>query len=661
MAKIKLMAFEIISLLSDSKKIVDYLQKTGAVQFEDATDEELIKYKTTAIVSQLENKLALAQSAYGILEENCKLKKSFIESFSDCKEIDYSDYKMLADKSEELTGICREIVSLKEQIEQLRSEIIKQQSLIEYYGPWKGLDIPMASKRTVTTSIFIGTFKNQYSKEEISELIKERDEELDDVEIEIVSSEKMLTCAVFMCHESSAEKLESVLRDIGFIIPDKVAMKLPDKAQEDCKKEIEAITQNIEKLTAEIKEYESYYSEIRFLSDFFLTQVEKYKAVENAGSTEMAFYVKGYVPLRVADEIKFEIERSYRAQMEIHEPDYENEDVPVLIENKSFAAGVESITDMYSPPSNKDVDPNPIMAFFYYAFFGLMLSDAGYGLLMLIFAIFAKKKLKVTGNLKKTADMVLYCGISTIFWGVMFGGFFGDLIAVVGEKFLGMSDVPSFAVWLEPMNNSIELLLYCFLFGILHLMVGILIRGYMLIRDKNYLGAICDTIPVMVFVVGFAIVGAGFFTEIPQNIKSMGAKVLLVGAVLIVLTAGRSSKNILGKLGGGLYGLYNAASGYLGDILSYSRLLALGLVTGVIANVINLLGAMTGNIITFVLIFLIGHTVNIAINLMGTYVHTSRLQYVEFFSKFYEGAGRSFTPFKIKSKFFTIKEENKYE
>ena len=661
MAKIKLMAFEIISLLSDSKKIVDYLQKTGAVQFEDATDEELVKYKTTAIVAQLENKFSLAKSAYTILEENCKLKKSFIESFSDCKMIDYSDYKMLSDKSEELTGICREIVSLKEQVDSLKADIIKQQSLIDYYGPWNGLDIPMASKRTATTSIFIGTFKNQYTVDEILELIKDRDENLDDVAIEIVHSEKMLTCAVFMCHESSGEKLENVLRDIGFIIPDKVAMKLPDKAQEDCKKEIETITQNIEKLTAEIKEYESYYSELRFLSDFFLTQIEKYKAVENAGSTEMAFYVKGYVPLRVADEIKFEIERSYRAQMEIYEPDYENEDVPVLIENKSFAAGVESITDMYSPPSNKDVDPNPIMAFFYYAFFGLMLSDAGYGLLMLIFAIFAKKKLKVTGNMKKTADMAMYCGISTIFWGVMFGGFFGDLIATIGKTFFGMTEVPSFALWLEPMNDSIKLLLYCFLFGILHLMVGILIRGYMLIRDKNYLGAVCDTIPVMVFIVGFAIVGAGLFTTVPADIKSLGTKILLVGAVLIVLTAGRSSKNILGKLGGGLYGLYNAASGYLGDILSYSRLLALGLVTGVIANVINLLGAMTGNILVFIIVFVLGHTVNIAINLMGTYVHTSRLQYVEFFSKFYEGAGRAFTPFKIKSKFFTIKEENKYE
>ena len=661
MAKIKLMAFEIISLLSDSKKIVDYLQKTGAVQFENATDEELVKYKTTSIVAQLENKFELAKSAYTILEENCKLKKSFIESFSDCKEIDYSEYRMLSDKSEELTGICREITSLKEQIDALETEIIKQQSLIDYYGPWKGLDIPMASKRTVTTSIFIGTFKNQYTSDEILELIKERDESIDDVAIEIVHSEKMLTCAVFMCHESSAQNLESVLRDIGFIIPDKVAMKLPDKAQEDCKAEIETIQQNIEKLTAEIKEYESYYSDLRFLSDFFTSQIEKYKAVENAGSTDMAFYVKGYVPLRVADEIKFEIERSYRAQMEVYEPDYENEDVPVLIENKSFAAGVESITDMYSSPSNKDVDPNPIMAFFYYAFFGLMLSDAGYGLLMVIFAIIAKKKAKVTGNLKKMADMVLYCGISTVFWGVLFGGFFGDLIATVGEKFLGMTDIPSLALWMEPMNNSIELLLYCFLFGIIHLMAGVLIRGYMLIRDKNYLGAVCDTIPVMVFVAGFAVFGADFFTEVPADIKSIGTKVLLVGAALIVLTSGRSSKNILGKLGGGLYGLYNAASGYLGDILSYSRLLALGLVTGVIANVINLLGAMTGNIIVFIIIFLVGHTVNIAINLMGTYVHTSRLQYVEFFSKFYEGAGRSFTPFKIKSKFFTIKEENKYE
>ena len=147
----------------------------------------------------------------------------------------------------------------------------------------------------------------------------------------------------------------------------------------------------------------------------------------------------------------------------------------------------------------------------------------------------------------------------------------------------------------------------------------------------------------------------------PQTLTAIGKYVALVGAVLTVLTSGRSAKNIIGKLGGGLYGLYNTASGYLGDILSYSRLLALGLSTGVIATVINLLGTMPGNkiakLILFIGVFLLGHTANIAINLIGTYVHTNRLQYVEFFSKFYEGGGRSFTPLKADTKHFRFKEE----
>ncbi len=660
MAKVKLMGFELVSLLSESKKIVEYLQKTGAVQFENADDEELIKYKTSGIVSQLLNKQSYVKEAYEILEEQCEIKKTLIEKFTDCKEIEYNDYRLLSDKSEELFSKCSEIHTLYNEIAELKAEIIRQQTLIDYYGPWAGLDIPMASKRTVTTNIFIGTFKNEYTKEEILSLISEINPEIDDVEIEIVSTEKMLTCAVIMCHRSSGEALGKILREIGFIIPDKIAAKLPTKAAEDCKAEIVSLTGKIETLKSDIKKYSEYYSDIRFLSDYYTAQADKYIAMENAASTEKTFYVKGYLPAYVSEEIKFEIENNYKAYMELYEPDYEKEDVPVLLKNNSFAAGVESVTEMYSPPSNKDVDPNPIMAFFYYALFGLMLSDAGYGVLMVIAALFAKKKLKATGNFKKAADMILYCGISTVFWGAMFGGFFGDLIPTVCKTFLGMTEVPSLAIWMDPMTNSIQLLLYCFLFGILHLFAGLLIRGYMLIRDKNYIGAICDTIPVMLFVVGFAIVGAGFFTTVPQNIKSAGMKILGVGAVLIVLTAGRSSKNIIGKLGGGLYGLYNAASGYLGDILSYSRLLALSLVTGVIANVINLLGAMMGNIVVFIIIFLFGHTVNIAINLIGTYVHTGRLQYVEFFSKFYEGSGRTFTPFKINSKFFTIKEENKY-
>lgn len=277
--------------------------------------------------------------------------------------------------------------------------------------------------------------------------------------------------------------------------------------------------------------------------------------------------------------------------------------------------------------------------------------------MMVIAALVAKLKLKVSGSMKKTADFALYCGISTMIWGALFGGWFGDLIPTVCTTFLGMEKGPDLALWLSPVDNSMELLLYSFLFGIIHLFAGLAVRFYMLCKKHDVIGAFCDVIPVYVFISGFAVIGKDLIVPVSPSVKSLGMKLLAAGAVLIILTSGRSAKNILGKLGGGLYGLYNTTTGYLGDILSYSRLLALNLVTGIIANVVNLLASMFGNPILFVVIFLIGHAVNLAINLIGTYVHTNRLQYVEFFSKFYEGGGRVFTPFRINSKYHKFKEE----
>lgn len=658
MAKIKLVHFELVSLLDESKKLVEFLQKSGVTELENAGGDSLTKYQTDYIVGQYMKKHKRAVEAYSILEKYCELKKPFIESFSDVSEIDYSEYKLISDRSDKLLDICNEICSLEDKVKSLNDQVAEKQELIGYYEPWLTLDIPMASRRTLTTSIFIGCFPQNLTRDEVLSLINAADDCPEDVAVEIVSQRKMLTCAVIMCHQSSGERLLEILRSNGFVIPEKLAPKLPSKISEELKEEIITLKGEINTVTEKIREFKDDYRDLRFLSDYYLAQADKYSAVENAAATESVFYISGYIPERVAEEVKFEIERQFTAQMELTEPDYENADVPVLIENKGFAAGVESVTNMYSPPSNKDIDPNPVMSFFYYAFFGLMLSDAGYGLLMVILALIAKKKLKVRGNMKKTADAVMYCGISTVIWGALFGGWFGDLIPTVCTAFLGFEKAPSLAIWLEPMNDSMELLMYCFIFGVIHLMTGLLLRFFILVREKNYTSAVFDVIPACIFLVGFAIFALSFLFTIDERIKSLGAPLLGVGAVLIVLTSGRSSKNIVGKLGSGLFGLYNTASGYLGDLLSYSRLLALGLVTGVIANVVNLLGAMFGNIFLFIIIFIFGHTVNIAINLIGTYVHTNRLQYVEFFSKFYEGQGRAFTPFRINSKFFTIKEDN---
>lgn len=661
MAKIRLQKFEILALLTESKKLMDYLQKVGVTELQNAEDEALLKYKTDETVAEYLRKSQTAQKAFRLLGETCEIKKSILQKFTDFREIEYSEFKLISNKSDEIFEVCEHIISLGEKIQGYKVEISAEQTLCDYYSSWLELDIPLGSKRTAGTEIFVGSFRRHFTKEELLNAVLDKDEELTDVELQIVHSEKMLTNAVLMCHRSHGEKLQNALSSLGFYKPDKLPMKTADKAKEESEKKISALKDKIEETENEMNDYKDRYESIRFLYDYFIVQADKYRAVENTGVTECTVYLWGYVPERNAEELKFEIERRFTAQMELSSPDYENEDVPVLIENRSFAAGVESITDMYSTPGNKDVDPNPVMSFFYYAFFGLMLSDAGYGLLMIIAMLFAKYKLKVKGNAKKNCDMFLYCGISTVFWGTLFGGWFGDLIPTVMKEFMGVQNPPSLALWLEPMNDTMDLLMYSMLFGIVHLFAGLGIRFFMLVRDKNYLGAIFDVIPVMIFVVGFAIAGASFIFTVPEAIKPYGTILLLVGAALIVLTAGRSGKNILGKLGGGLYALYNTASGYLGDILSYSRLLALCLVTGVIANVVNLLAAMPGNIVIFIIIFIVGHTINIAINLIGTYVHTNRLQYVEFFSKFYEGSGRTFTPLKINSKFFTIREDEKYE
>ncbi|MCM1545001.1 MAG: V-type ATP synthase subunit I [Ruminococcus sp.] len=654
MAKIKLVHFELVALLEESKRLMEYLQRVGVTALENIESEQLEKYDTAAVADEHRRNRETALKAVQAIEKHCSIKTSFFDSLRDCEEIEYHEYKQLCDSADELLQTCDEINRLADEIESQKLQIIRLKTLIESYKPWEPLDIPMSSRGTASSSIFIGSFKSELGADEIKQQLAKQIPAVDGIEAQVVSASKLQTCAVIICHVSDTLEVEEALRQIGFIKPENPAKKSVKAVISDYEKQIEKAEEEIELTVLKLGEYAGQYEKLKFLSDYYLIQQEKYESISLAGTSEKAFFLEGYVPEKESEELKFEVEKRFTAQMELSEPDYQNKDVPVLIKNGSFAGGVESISNMYSPPSNNDIDPNPIMAIFYYGLFGLMLSDGGYGILMIIFALVAKFKFKVGGSKKKFVDFALYCGISTTFWGAMFGGWFGDLIPTICTTFFGMENGPNLAIWFTPADESIKLLLFSFLFGIVHLFVGLAIRFYLLCKKKDYIGAFCDTIPVYVFVLGIAIIGKNFIEPVTAQVKSVGAWLLAIGSVLIVLTAGRSSKNILGKLGGGLYGLYNSATGYLGDILSYSRLLALNLVTGVIAQVVNMLAAMMGNVVAFVIIFILGHTVNLAINLIGTYVHTCRLQYVEFFSKFYEGDGKSFTPFRINSKHFKI-------
>ena len=330
---------------------------------------------------------------------------------------------------------------------------------------------------------------------------------------------------------------------------------------------------------------------------------------------------------------------------------------------------MEGVLEAFGLPGKGEVDPTRIMFVFYVFLFGMMLSDAAYGLIVFVAcAVLLKKFPRMSESMAKSLRMFMYCGISTIVWGVLFGGYFGNIVDIVSEKFFGVTvTVP--AVWFMPLNDPMKLLVFSMLFGLIHLFTGLGIKGYMCLRDKRYMDFFCDVVLWYCLLVGLILMllPSSIFASIaqahivlPEPVNLLAKVLAIAGAAGIVLMSGRGRKNPALRLALGAYDLYNI-TGWLSDVLSYSRLLALGLATGVIASVVNQMAGMLGNgiigIIGFILIFIVGHTLNLGINLLGAYVHTNRLQFVEFFGKFYDGGGRAFAPFHSDTKYMDIMKE----
>lgn len=663
MAKVAMKQIEIAAVLEDSQQIMDLLQRRGIVQIKDCREiDGLNKLNVSQSVSQFDRFLETAKAAKELLlKYSSEEKKSMLAGFAPRRQITAAEFIEKSNEADVLLNKCYEINDLGKRISEDKANAVRNETLAENIAPWIKLDIPMNFTGTEFSQEFIGYFPFSINKDELMIKLAEEVPEADDIEIEIVYSDDTQTCAVVFCLKENGEKVERALRSQGFVKPTDVSPHLPKEQYEIYLAEKDRLLDDIKACEQKLSQLSEYIPKIDFLIDYFSVRSEKYDAIGKLGVSDRVFILDGYIPAKYGDKLKNEIEEKFTAAVSVSDTEPEDENEPVLLKNNSFAAPVEPITEMYSLPSKKDIDPNGIMAFFYYVFFGMMFSDAGYGLLMVIATAFVILKYKPERQKKNTMLMYMYCGISTMFWGIMYGSFFGDIINVIRTNFLGLDSIRLY-LWKDPQGNDLmSVMVYCFLFGLIHLFVGVAIKGYMLWRDEDKFGAFCETVPIFLAVGGAGPICAGMLVTIPDSVTNVCKYLAVVGVVLIILTGGRSSKSIGGKIGGGLYAFYNVVSGYLSDILSYSRLLALGLVTGIIGNVINMMGTLPESKITkavlLIVVFAIGHTINFGINIIGAYVHTNRLQYVEFFSRFYEGGGKKFRPFKANTKTLRFKEE----
>ncbi len=653
---------ELVAMMSESKRVIDFLQRKGIVELTShEVPDGMLNPDTDYNISQLEKFTQTAKEAKETLSRYAPEKKSIVDSFKPPKEMTLSRFLEMSEEADKTMNKCYEILKMQRFVDDAKAEQIRCRTSNEALEVWTDLDIPTRFTPTKYVTVLIGTFPDSQTDATLKAALAERIPQTEAIETEVVYTSEMQSCAAVMCLKKDADTVNEALRSMGFVKPTELSDKTPGENIRENNARINDLDEQISKTQTEIADMASEHENISFLIDYFTMRVDKYEQFKKVSLSDNVLYLSGYIPEKYAKKTVEQLENRFTVAITLSEPE-EDEDTPVLLENNAFASGVEGITEMYSLPGKNDIDPNAIMSFFYYLFFGMMFSDAGYGLLMVIATAFILIKCKPEGNKRKTVLMYFFCGISTMFWGIMFGSFFGDLINIIRTNYLGLPEMRLY-VWLNPQGDDLMLtMLWCFLFGIVHLFVGLGVKGYLEWRQGDKLGAICDVLSVYLAVGGAAPICAGMIIDIPDTVKTVGKYCAVVGVALIVLTAGRASKGIFGKLGSGLYALYNTISGYLSDVLSYSRLLALGLVTGIIGSVVNLMGTLPENMavktVLFIIVFVVGHTINFGINIIGAYVHTNRLQYVEFFSRFYEGGGRAFNPLKVNSTTFKLKEEN---
>ena len=660
----------ICALKKDRKAMLEILQRRGVIELTDDLPEDNVFAKTdiSSFKTTFDKNMNVGAQGLEALDKYAPEKTSMLSSLSGREELSVEHYEMFSAERDEVIRVAYKLTSLAKEINESNAAIPKLEAQIEALKPWLLLDIPLGFKGTKKASAFIGVLTGEVTQQQILDNFSRTVPSPDHINIDIISTSKEQTCILVLCPKAEEQSVDDALRLMGFAKPAMLSSVTPTRRKQDLEQEIAALRASILANEAEIISYRGVRNALKFTIDHYQLRSEKYEVIGKLAHSRRVFLLSGYMAERDCEALEAVLSSKFDLAIEFYEPD-EKDDTPVILSNNAFAAPVESVIESYSMPGKGERDPTTATACFYYLLFGLMLSDAAYGLIMVIACGLCIRKFKnMESGMKNTLKMFLYCGISTTFWGFMFGSFFGDAIGVVAKTFFG-SDLALKPIWFEPVNEPMRMLVFAFLLGIIHLFAGLAMKLVQYAKDKKYLDILYDVI-FWYMLVGGGIVymlSMSMFTEmlgvsfiLSPTVGTVATVFAAIGAVGIIFTSGRESSNWVKRILKGLYGLYNV-TGYLSDILSYSRLLALGLATGVIGTVINQMGSMGGGGITgaimFIAVFILGHTINIGINLLGAYVHTNRLQFVEFFGKFYEGGGRKFVPFTENTKYYKIRED----
>lgn len=648
MAIVKMSNFSLLAFDAERDTLLHELQKFEYVHFvnldedEDLIDDNLTSVNMPETIVAIDEEISKVKYSIDLLSKYAT-KESGIKSMIEGK--GNFTFTNLEDKAISIDYLptyerLRHISSKADKIDQ---ELLEMASKKEELINWEKLDYPINDLDIFTQSeVVMGTIPKKF--------IDEFNEDILDLEYtysEVVSEDRDSIYLFALTSKEELDKLNENLRNNGFS-----SIKLD--AQATPKEEIDIIDERLKVLKEKNEKYEEQFkglannlSDLEVLYEYLMNKKLRIMSAENFLKTESVNVIKGFIPTDMASEftevITGTLDSAYH--LEINEADKDDPNIPILLKNSKFTQAFESLTSMYALPYYNEIDPTPLLAPFYLAFFGMMVADAGYGLIMLIGTFIALRVANLSDGQEKFIRFFHYLSYSTIAWGLFFGSFLGGIVPLPGI--------------MDPTVQYQDLLILSIVFGAIHLFFALGIQAYVNIRDKKYLDAIFDVGFWYMALMGGIVFLLTIVVELDPMVATISKWVMIIGMVGIVLTGGREAGSVGGKLAGGAYELYGI-SGYIGDFVSYSRLMALGLSGGFIASAVNMMVDMlSGNgilgILGGILVFIIGQLFNIFLSFLGAYVHTIRLTYVEFFGKFYEGGGKAFQMFRSSPKYINYK------